>query len=348
MIYFIIFLLALLTFVTLLHLHFLIKTYIRFSVHWLIPQNNNINCPKFNSSTDRLRTVFSLLFFFTPLILFNEYNQLPYQNKIFHIIILTILIGSTCLLLYINKHKIWSKSFRTIPKKKNKIDLLINFIEGRLDTINNSIHHNRVAITGNKRALKNLTISANQNKVFASNVEMRLNKLRNYLVQNRLFIAGNKENYGILKNCMSQNNKYVSHLNEVLFETESKVDHVKSIVDSKLKTTNKEEIKSFESFFIPTGIYKKTIKALEENKFFEKSEITATKLTILAAKLRDLGIIYFYNKQNYLCTTMAKEFDVENIDEGYFSVIQKSFTNNSASEAHKKIFKDLSYLDKLI
>lgn len=273
MIYFIIFLLALLTFVTLLHLHFLVKKYIRFSVHWLLPQNNNINCPKFNSSTDRLRTVFSLLFFFTPLIVFNEYNQLPYQNKIFHVIILTILIGSTCLLLYINKHKIWSKSFRTIPKKKNKIDLLINFIEGRLDTIN---------------------------------------------------------------------------LNEVISETESKVDNVKSIVDSKIKTTNKEEIKSFESFFIHTGIYKKTIKALEENKFFEKpSKIKPTNLSILVAKLIDLKLVKPNIKQKNLCKALEKYFKIEKVDPSILSRILNNFKDNTVSVAHQDTYDSFLYLNKL-
>lgn len=328
MMYIIIFLLAFLTLVTLLHLHFLVRTYIRFSVHWLLPQSDNTNYPKFNSSTDRLRTVFSFLFFFITLLVFNEYKKLPFENKIFHITILTILLGSTCLLLYINKYKVWSESFRTIPMKKNKIDLLINFIEGRFNIINNSIYCNRVAITGNKRVLKNLKFLVNQNRDSYSGVCVKFEKI---------------------KKSTNQNSEKVSHLNEVLSETESKVDHVKSILDSKLKTTNKKESKSFESYFKTRELYKKTKIALEENNFYDKrSEITATKLSILAAKLKDLGVIHINNNQKYLCTALSQEFGINKIDASILSRILNSFKDNSAVNAHMNIFKSYDYLDKLI
>lgn len=327
MMYIIIFLLVLLTLVTLLHLNFLLRTYIRFSVHWLLPESDNIIYPKFNSSTDRLRTVFSFLFFFIPLLVFNEYKKLPFENKIFHITILTILLGSTCLLLYINKQKIWSKSFRTISKKKNKIDLLINFIEGRFTTINNSVHHNRVAITGNKRALKNLKFLVNKNRDSYSGVCVKFEKI---------------------KKSTNQNSEKVSHLNEVLSETESKVDHVKSIVDS-LKTTNKEESKSFEKYFKSEELFQAIITALKENNFFDKpSRINSTNLSILVAKLIDLKLINTNIKQKNLCKALENYFKIKKVDPSILSKRLNSFKDNSASLAHQDTYDSFSYLDYLI
>jgi len=197
----IIFLLVLFISVTLLHLAFLTKTYVQFSIPWLLPDFDNSNYPKFNPSTDRFRTMLTIALFTSPLILFEAYKNLAIENITIDTIVLILLFSLTCFLLYANKYMIWSKSFRTISRNKNKTELKIISIEETLSNHANAINQNNYTLNclNSEITNKRKSVEEKENKslesYFKSNILFQ--KTETALIENNFFT--NKNNLTAVK-----------------------------------------------------------------------------------------------------------------------------------------------------
>ena len=322
----IIILFVLLILVTLFHLAFLVKTFVQFSFHWLLLEPNNIKYPKFNPSTDRLRTLITLLLFFSPLFIFKAYRNLAIENITINITVLVILTSITCLSLYTNKYKIWSKSFRTSPNKFKKDNLIIS-IEKKIGNLKNSVNQNNVLIITNERKINNLKYSINQSKKQITDNERSLVNLRKN------------------KNQISEK---VSYINKDILKIESNVEQLNSNILSKQQKIKKKENKSFKEYFKSDELFQATIAALEENNFFNnKSEITPTNVSILVAMLKDLDFIKIRRDQKYLCIALEKYFKIDKVDPSILSNTLKDFRDESTSSEHQYIYERYKYLDKL-
>ena len=344
----IIILLVLLSIVTLLHLGFLTRKLARFSVHWLLPESNNIEYPEFNPSTDRLRTLITLSLFFSPLFIFKAYRNLAIENIAINITVLVILTSVTCLSLYINKNKIWSKSFTTSTNKKNKKDDLITSIEEKFDNLKNSVSQNNVLITGHEKIFNNLKKNIVQNNLLITRNETKFDSLENHICKNKTLLTDNKRSIVNLSKNKNQISEKISHIKKDILKIESNVEQLKSNLLTKQQKIKEKENKSFKEYFITEEKFHKTMAALEENNFFhKKSEITPTNVSILAAKLEKLNFIII-DRQKYLCIALKEYFKTnKKVDPSILSRVLISFRDNSKNNTHDNIYKGFNYLDKL-
>ena len=349
----IIFLLVLLISVSLLHLAFLTRTYVRFSIPLLLPEANNIDFPRFNPATDRLRTVISLAFFFSPLILFIAYKNLPVENITIDIITLVILFSLTCFLLYINKYKIWSKSFRTVPNKKSETDLILNSIEGTLNNHANFISLNRKKIN----SIDNNYTRTNrefENKISTINDEVKKNHvlLTSKTKKAEVDIEHLKNEITTIDNKHLRTKEYfkiqTTKISRTTKEIKKDIEEVKKTIINKKESVEEKESKSLESYFKSKKLFQNTETILKENNFYaNKNNLTAVKLSILTYKLQKLKIININKRNKYFCKALEKQFGIKKLDPGILSNILNSFENRSAIPKHNDLLKEFVYLDKL-
>lgn len=108
-------LLLLLTLITLFHSGLLVKNVCGSFISFNSPENKETNfnkSPGHSKKRDFVRTIISIPFLITPILLYNIYAIYRFENVSIHNVVLIIFIMLTGYFTYIHHYKLWSDKFR--------------------------------------------------------------------------------------------------------------------------------------------------------------------------------------------------------------------------------------------
>ena len=300
---------TLLTLLTVVNSGILIRTALSFTPNYDFTIMKWVNDRNYNSHVICFKISISIILVSCPILFYNLYTSLSFQNESLNILFLLALSIFTCYLIYYNKNKVWSK--------KNNINVKGWISDSKRININNE--KIKEIKSDQKNTVKSITvlqIASNETKRTTSKHALDIKNLDTN--QNKI-------------------DKSVSDLKIACDKTEKIKSH---------DTINKE-VKNIESYFKNEEDFKEINNLLQKNNFYsKKTNITATNLAILTCKLLDLKLIYIQNIQKYYCIALATHFGLEKVDAGYLSRITNEHKNKSLSRTHENFFKSLNYLDK--
>lgn len=336
-----------------LHAGVLAKIFSPLLCSWLFPDSNWKENERFNPSTDRFKLMLSITFFSAILLLYYAYKNAQIKSLTIHYILLIILIILSVFFIYFNKYKIWSKSNRIVPSKKNKTDLTLNGIQETLNNHANTINQNSETInsiennyTRTNREFENkiLTINDTTKKnhellTKTKKVKVDIENLKNEITTINNKHLRTKESFKIETTEIYRNTK----------EIKNDIEQIKKTVINKKKSVTEKENRKYESYFKSKKLFQDTEIILKENNFYtNKNNLKAVRLSILTYKLQKLKIININRYNKYYCMAAEKQFGIEKLDPGMLSDILNSLEDGSAIPKHNKILKGFAYLDKLV
>ncbi|GEM_PF-4986364 len=109
-----------------------------------------------------------------------------------------------------------------------------------------------------------------------------------------------------------------------------------------------EQSLPFKSYFIKEDVYNQFEILLQENGFYNnKRNLEALPLCTLICKLVDLKVIRINKRKTFVNNAIAIHFKTNSFTAGYFSQVYNDYIDDDLGKSHKKVFKNLKYLDKL-
>ena len=334
---------------TLAHLAFVTRFVIQIPVNFLFHSYNSKN-NKSNLETDIFKLlIFSIPSFFAPLVIFNGYRSLSVENNDIDIALLVSLISLTIILLYCNKYKIWSDTFRKIEKPKSLQDDInyktaqtlnlyqkdiINNNE-KLSLVRNDLKKTKTTFENQTRDVIKVTID-NQ-----KNIENLKNKTAQTFAVHQKDIICNNERLASISSDLKKTKKTFESQTRDVFKVA--IDNQNDIEKLKKKTevTPRKSDKREEKVSAIEKACKLFMIDLESLPSYNKEEKTIDNRQHDLTELQAYQTLIEYFKKNYqipLHNTNAIIFSVFN---AHFDIKEKELKSNNWNDFKNRLLPDI-------
>tara|TARA_R110000751_G_scaffold126574_5_gene228537 strand:- start:4910 stop:5998 length:1089 start_codon:yes stop_codon:yes gene_type:complete len=353
-------LLLVFTVCTFLHLGITTKNSFKLIIPYFLPGQDVNSYLNNHPANNRLRFLLSTVLLLTPIILFLAYKKLHIENISVNITIILILIFLTAYLTHFNYFKIWSDKFRTVPKPKIDQELFLEeskknniYINEKLKSVAPKLFITKTDVLKEIQRSNEKFITKGEFNISLEDIKQNLmtpDQLNEFktdvskVIQrsNEKFIT--KAEFNISLKDIKQNLVTSDQLNE--FKTVI----INEILDKAQKKdlAKLEQSLPFKSYFIKEDVYNQFEILLQENGFYNnKRNLEALPLCTLICKLVDLKVIRINKRKTFVNNAIAIHFKTNSFTAGYFSQVYNDYIDDDLGKSHKKVFKNLKYLDKL-